>query len=109
MAINSGLLVTFTIIIGAVSGLALRSMGGKALSFAWLIFALTAFIAFMGGALSWFNVRGSSSVLDKIAMGIEENALQVAAAAGEVKAVSQTLAQNASEQAATDSCVLGNL
>ncbi len=101
MALNSGMLVAFTIIVGAVSGLALRSMGGKALSFAWLVFALTAFIALMGGVLSWFNVRGASSVLDKIAMGIEENALQVAAAAGEVKAVSQTLAQNASEQAAT--------
>lgn len=101
MALNSGLLVVFTMILGGASALALHSVGGKDQSLAWLIFTTTMVVTLLGGTLSWFNIRGATLVLDKIAMGIEENVLQVTAAAGEVKAMSQTLAQNASEQAAT--------
>lgn len=55
----------------------------------------------LGVVFALLSARGTAAVLRKVADGIRENAQQVAAAAGEISSVSQTLAESAAGQSAT--------
>ncbi|MEW6428655.1 MAG: methyl-accepting chemotaxis protein [Thermodesulfobacteriota bacterium] len=65
-----------------------------------VVLAATAALVLLGAGISVFMTRRINSILAKIADGIEENALQVTAAAGQITAVSRKLAESSTEQAA---------
>ncbi len=107
LVIGTGLILTMLLAQGLWISYELGSLGqGDAVAFMDRIHEIevmslagTFFFIALGVVIIIFMVRGTGVVLAKIADGIEENAAQVASAAGEILAISQSLSTNASRQA----------
>ncbi len=107
LVLGIGLILALVLALGMGTCLALNNIGDSTTALAKLhtiilmVASGTFFVLIVGGITIFFMVKGTSGVLAEIAAGIEENAAQVAAAAGEIFSVSQLLSENASSQSAT--------
>jgi methyl-accepting chemotaxis protein len=66
----------------------------------WLIIIASLLALLLGGSAAWAITRAISKPLQMVISGLEDGSLQVASAAGEVSASSQSLAEGSSQQAA---------
>jgi methyl-accepting chemotaxis protein len=66
-----------------------------------LVLLVCGIAVLIGLGLSFITVRGTNTLLRKVAVGIEETTEQVSVAADQISAASKNLASGASEQAAT--------
>jgi len=67
----------------------------------WILYITSGIILFIGTTLSILSVRSITKPLNRVILGLNAGADQVAAASGQVSSSSQSLAEGSSEQAAS--------
>jgi methyl-accepting chemotaxis protein len=92
---------TASILTGISAAGDVAALAGRVHEIGSIVLVGTILLMASGGAIAYFMVRGTGTVLAKIADGIEGNAAQVAAAAGGILLVSQSLSDNAESQASS--------